>query len=387
MSIFAFVSGWALRQAPGKGLAQYEFCRETGEMKLVALLEDTEVFNVTCIDDVNQVLYALCEERDLPGSRAGGGGRIFTFKLEPLTGKVYKLGVTPTHCPNPTHISLSPDRKHIVVTNHGTKNYITQIVQGEDGTYRACVSFDDSAVELFSLNEAGVPDKILDVSVHKGCGPTPRQTSAHAHCASLAPSGKFYIVLDKGSDRIYTYTADMCNGTLCAMDHPYQMPPGAMPRYCVFHPTFPVFYVICEGVMDVYAFRYSEAGEITPFCVQSVLTPDHVVPEKTVYEQQAICIHPSGRFLYVASNGPDTVTVFDLAEEDGALKQLQTVAVGCAWPRGAALSPCGNYLVVGCTKGQKLIVFRVNADGSLTKLENEYNCQSASYITFWSVPG
>src|SRR5262249_38147020 len=59
----------------------------------------------------------------------------------------------------------------------------------------------------------------------------------HAHMAQTDPAGRFLLVCDLGTDRIYVYAVDHQTGTLTPAAQPFlQASPGAGPRHFAFHP-------------------------------------------------------------------------------------------------------------------------------------------------------
>lgn len=211
-----YISSWA-RSSDGSdeyGLSVCSLCGESGELRLIETVEPTVLFNVTCLDRQRGVLYALNEENELPGLRAGGGGRIFAFRIDPASGRLTPLCVRETWCPSPSYLSLDASGRFLIVSNHGSKAAITRIGQDALGNYYPIVEHDDTAVELFSLREDGSIDRLLDVVRHTGSGPERRQLTAHPHSVVMSPSGALFAVCDKGNDTVRLYRLDDERGRL-----------------------------------------------------------------------------------------------------------------------------------------------------------------------------
>ncbi len=378
---FIFVSSWAHGNEPG-GLSQFTFDPETGNMTYVASFDQDAAFNVSFLNQDKNLLYVLDESSDLPGMRLGGGGRIFTYRLNPETGACEKLSETPTYCANPANLSLDETGKYLLVANHGARNCATKIKKDENGSYYPYVVFDDATMELFSVNEDGSIGELLDVVKHYGDGPDPKkQLLSHPHSATRSPSGNLFAVCDKGSDRVYMYKIDKTANKLTEATR-LQLAAGTLPRYCVFHPTQPFFYHNNEKSMDVCAYRYDEEGHLIPIDSKSSLPAGHE-PAMPNYEQQGFCIDASGRFLYDVLHGPEMVSVFSIDQEDGTLQLIQSVSLPYAWPRGAALSPDGRFLAVACLGSGKVLIFSVGEDGLIHKTRWEADVSDAAYVTFW----
>lgn len=379
---YVYISGW--RKRPGDfGLCGYEFDSVTGTMELVDQVEQDIEFNVTHYDPRRGVLYALEEGCNLPGHRAGGGGRVFVFKVDLDTGKLNKIGCTPTWCSNPCYLTLDQSGSYLLVTHHGTKSAVTKIGQDANGNYYPIIEKDDVAVELFEVHEDGTLGQLLDVSKHYGEGPERRQVHAQPHTTVMSPSGKLFAVCDKGNDTVSMYRLDQEKGKLIRPAHIYQHIPGTLPRYCVFHPEKPWFYHNAENTGSMSAFIYTEEGLLCEIGTYNALPEPCEMKEKTK-EQQGLVMDSAGRYIYDIIRGPNVVSVLEVNQNDGSLKAVQHMPVPGSWPRGCALSPDGKYLLVGCVESGKIVQFAVGADGRLSETGREYPNPGAAYVTYVS---
>lgn len=362
-----YISSWA-RSSDGSdeyGLSVCSLCGESGELRLIETVEPTVLFNVTCLDRQRGVLYALNEENELPGLRAGGGGRIFAFRIDPASGRLTPLCVRETWCPSPSYLSLDASGRFLIVSNHGSKAAITRIGQDALGNYYPIVEHDDTAVELFSLREDGSIDRLLDVVRHTGSGPERRQLTAHPHSVVMSPSGALFAVCDKGNDTVRLYRLDDERGRLVPPDQVHRCPPGSMPRYCVFHPERPWLFFNNENSGELCTLRYREDGGLEPVSSCRVL-PEPLEMREQVLEQQGLVIDRSGQFLYDVTRGPNIVTVLRIDAATGRTEPVQYQSVPGLWPRGCALSPDGRFLLVCCMESGEVLVYRIGADGCLS---------------------
>lgn len=379
---YVFVSGFNfMPRATNVGISQYKFASETGALELVRVLCENTVFGTLRMDEERGILYALNEGGDRPGMRAGGGGSIYEFHLDRATGEVMRTEIRPVYSANPAYCTLDAEKKFMVVANHGTRAYVTKIERDDGGKYRPVVLFDDTPVTLFAVNPDGSVGEILDVVKHTGSGPDPKQLCAHPHSAERSPSDRLFAVCDKGNDHVFMYRIDGEAGKLVLCGQPTAVPPGSAPRYCAFHPTLPYFYHNNEGSTQVCAYRYDEEGALAPIGAYEALegaAPGH-------NEQQGLCMDAVGDFLYDVVNGANVIAVYRVNPGDGSLTLIQNQLVGHEWPRGAALSPDGKFMVVACMRSQKLVVFRVQEDGTLAPTGLEYDRPNAAGVTFWDV--
>ncbi len=377
---YVFVSGW-MREPGRGGIAQFRFDPGSGQLSPVRTLLEDVSFNVMYMDEQRDILYALNEETNLPTLRIGGGGSVYSFHLDRNTGDIKKTEITPLYCSNPCNLSLDADGKYMLVTGHGSKNYVTKMERDAFGKYHPVVLLDDTPVVLLSVNPDGSIGEILDIDKHTGSGPHPKQLTARPHSATRSPSGKLFAVCDKGNDHVYMYRIDKEKNKLVLCDTPTAVPPGTEPRYCVYHPERPFFYHNTESSSKVFAYRYEEDGRLSLLgTYEGLETPHH-----GKLEQQGLCMHPSGLYLYDTINGLNTIAVFRIDPATGALELIQNQSVDYDWPRGAALSPDGKFLLVACVRGKKVAVYRINDDGTLSPTEFSCDWENAAYVTFWNV--
>lgn len=374
--LYLFVSCWTHGAGNG-GIAQYAADAESGALELLRILDAGTDFGTLFLDRERNVLYALNETAALPPHRSAGGGRIFTYRLDPGTGSVSKLGETPTWCPNPSYLGLDPERRFAIVSNHSGRGAATKLVRDGD-TFRPEIVTDDALVELFALNADGSIGALLDAAWHSGRGAGTRQEGPHPHCAVPSPDGRFFAVCDKGNDGVYFYAPD---GQSLGSPSVTRTAPGSMPRYACFHPEKPFFYHNNEGRPVVNAYRVEPDGALAPIGEFAALPEDSGAGKR---EQQDLLMHPSGRVVYNLVNGPDCVSVLRVDSGSGALTLLQSCPVGHSWPRGICLSPDGCFAAVTCLRGGAIVLFSVAPDGTLSPTGLEYDRPDAAAPLYWA---
>lgn len=374
---FLYVSNWThFGGQPGIGV--FDFDEETGSLRFIKMANTGLSCGMSLADPENGLLYVANETENNPVFRAGGGGRIYCFSVDPETGTLTESGHVDTLCPNPTYFSLDPSRKWMVAANHSGGNPATVIEHWEDGQYRARLVYSDAAVELFSVKENGVLEALVDVVKHTGNGPGRKQLCAHPHSAVLSPSGKLFAVADKGNDTIRFYQIQ--GRKLVQKGHTYHLPAGSEARYLLFHPTRPYFYVNHERCNAVRCFRYTEEGEIELQAEIGVFSENIQAGPKG--EGQGFRITQDGKYIYMAYHDPCMIAVFR-TEEDGTLTLLQNKMVPVEWLRGLTLSPDERFLVVSGMTDGKILVYQIHEDGLLTDTGITAEQSAPAYLTFY----
>ncbi len=320
------------------GLSGYNFDPTTGELRFIEKTETDVIFNATYFDRRRALLYALEENMNLPGIRGGGGGgRVFVFKVDAATGKLTKVCSKETWSANPAYLTLDATGEYLVVANHGSKSAVTKIGQDAYGNYYPIIEHDDATVELFSVNEDGTIDRLLDVIKHPGSGPEKRQVIAHPHSAVMSPSGRLFAVCDKGNDTVRMYKIDREKKKFVLPTQIYKHPGATLPRYCVFHPDKPWFYHNNENTTYLSAFTYDEDGYLTELGSCNVLPESYEMREQ-VLEQQGLVMSRDGRYIYDIIRGPNVVAVMEVDQGNGTVK-LQTKR---NFPSGEIAHPRGH---------------------------------------------
>lgn len=378
-NLYAYVSSWMPSGVPF-GIGIYEIDPVSGTMKPIGALEPDRCINMMFPDRENGILYAVDGMDRQPGGSAGGG-TAFVYAVDHKTGMLAKRRERPVGCSNPFYISVNRKAHFAVVACHGGKSAITQIEEVSPGSYMTRIAYDDAAVELFEIEPDGSIGNLRHVDKHYGSGPSWRQLTAHPHCAELSPDGKWIACCDKGNDTfgLYAVSGDQ---KLTLPYEPVKCEPGFMPRYCVFHPALPYVYVNGEGSTAVNVYHYSPDGRLTFAGTYDAELPSAVHGEG-VYEGQGICMHPSGKYLYNVCRGLNEVTVFSVSPADGSLCIVQHFPVMDSWPRGCAVSPRGDFLLITLMASGHAALLRITENGTLADTGAVCPQKFASNAVIW----
>lgn len=368
--------------APGMGL--FSINAETGEIAFRDKQDDRKSFGCSCFDAQRNILY-VCNEEEKIWKVPYETGRIYAYKVSPKDGSLTELFHQDTYCPNPAFVSLDASGKYLVVAHHSTGGSIARMKKDEHGKYVPELISREATLLLYSLNEDGTLEELLDVQKHP-VDPESNMKGSYLHSAVFSPSGNLFAVCDKGDGRVYLHAIDRERRELRFLSRILTDVPGARPRYCVFHPTKPYFVVnheqMAQGRMIVSSFRYTEEGTVEKICSVNVLPPDCVVPPGSHYEQQGLCISADGNYVYTCLNGPNAIAVLALDGESGELRLMQHAPVEGEWPRGLALVPGGKFVIVSCLVSGDIASYAVEADGRLRATGFTARLCGGAYMSF-----
>ena len=85
------------------------------------------------------------------------------------------------------------------------------------------------------------------------------------------------------------------------------------------------------------------------------IAPNFPAAKNTAAE---VVVSPDGNFLYASNRGEDTLVVFAIAPEDGALKFVQRIPCGGKTPRHFTFDPTGRWILCGNQDSATVTVFR-----------------------------
>lgn len=193
-----------------------------------------------------------------------------------------------------------------------------------------------------------LPDRC---ALYNGHGPVAtRQECPHPHCVAISPDGELLCVADLGADCIRLHDLEL-NSKGCIA-----LPAGCGPRHLAFSHDGKFLYCVTELASTVEVLQRSES-RFTHLASHSTLPKD--------FDGQnagsAIRLSKDGRFLYASNRGHDSICVFAVDGEYGALTRIASVpCAGCS-PRDFVLH--NDFLLCGNELSDEVAVFSVSGDG------------------------
>ena len=382
-----YISRWA-QKCGAPGLSLFTFDTVTGALEPNCHLDEEKSFGCSLLDPVKQVLY-VCNEGNLFPETPYDTGRVYCYKVDPVTGHLSLLNYKDTFCPFTSYLNLDPTGKFLMVSNHTWTAYATTVEQDENGRFYPVPHTNDSICNLFAINEDGSLGDMVDIAKHPAAPGLHftlegRVRTPHPHCVMRSPSGKVFAVCDKGDGQLYLYGIDAQNGKLKLLSRTVTDTPDSEPRYCAFHPTKPYLYVNHEhtpgDVLTMTTLRYQEDGTVEELG-KLYIDVSAYRPVEEFRQMQGMCISADGRFVYVQAHGYNLILVLKVNEQTGLLEQYAETPVEGEWPRSITLSPDGRFLINCCLAGQ-ISVFSVEVDGTLTDTGHRAFLQGSGYVTF-----
>lgn len=335
-----------------------------------------------------QVLYSVDERKD-SGRAEKNPTTVLSFKVDPETAGLSLINKQPTLGCSAASVCVSPDENYIYTANHGKFDHVIKVVETADGKWVNQFVYDDSTVVQYPVNADGSIEPACDCYVLTGHGMDPNsspqggghsQASAHAHIVMVDPSGKFLVVCEKASEKIYVFRIGSDKLVLASI---YQAPLRTGPRHCIFDQNGHMF-MTCEFSSEIWSFGFdSETGVLTFIDKQSTVAEGFSGRN----ELATIQITKDGKFVYVNNRGEDTLVGFSI-DADGKLTKILSLGVGkCpADPKDAVrdmkISPDGTFLLVPVRPDNVVRSYAIDAaTGALTPI-TETPANNPVFIAF-----
>jgi 6-phosphogluconolactonase len=325
-------------ESSSKGIYVSRFRPSTGEVSEPQLAAEIINPSFFAIDPAHRFLYALSEDPQSVGPSRDQGSFVSAYAIQPASGKLRLLNTVPSGGTATCHISVDQTGRNVLVANFGSSSITVLRVNGDGslGNQSAFIQHTGTSVDPFY------------------------QTRPHPHSIIVSPDNRFVLVSDLGIDKVMVYRFDAATGSLTPNDPPFvKVKPGSGPRHFKFDPSGQFGYLINEMGGTLYAFRWDAARGVLREIQQLNLIPADFIGD---YHSAEVALHPSGRFLYTSSRGPDTIGVWLRDPVTGALEPIQQTSSRGLLPRDFEIDPTGDYLFVANQATDNVVIFRIQGE-------------------------
>ncbi len=356
MAATQLVIGTAASASPGsEALVVLDVTGTDGRTERASTVSGDLRVGPMAVDRQTGVLYCTDERTDDPDVGPGGGGRVFAFDRSAPDGGFAELNHRPSYGALASSVCLDGDGEHLLVTNHAQNLVVTDVVRTTGGAWKVVPRRDVATTGLHRIAPDGSIGELCDLFVHPAPSGSAGSGQAHPHSVARSPVGEFFVVCDKGGDRVHTFRIDHDRGVLveCAVVDTVS---GSAPRYSAFHPTAPWVFVNHERGPTVDTYRYdADSAQLELVASARVAAGDD--------QQSDILVDAAGTFVYTLVRGADELVVLEVDAVSGELRAVQAQPVGAASPRAMAVSSDLSLLWVVCSGSDELVAFTVASDG------------------------
>lgn len=231
---------------------------------------------------------------------------------------------------------------------------------------------------VLRLDEGGLVSGEPTVLSREGTGPNAeRQEAPHAHGSVISPDGKWLYLADLGIDAVVRHPLKKTD-VQPAFDLKLPAVPGAGPRHVAFTPSGNYLLANFELSSSVALFQVN--GDLVRRRAEVSALPTDFWGESGV---GGMHIHPTGRFVYVANRGHDSLFAAEIDEVMGTLRPIGNWSSGGRTPRDFAISPCGNFLLCAAQDDPVIRIFRIDqSTGVLSQAGEDFVINSAVCLHF-----
>ena len=342
----------------GQGIYRYSMNPTTGELTLLGVTGDQLNPSFLAIDPQQRYLYAGNEIANYEGRQSGS---VSAFAIEP-DGNLRFLNRQPTEGRNPAHVSVDPTGRYVMAANYS-------------GT-----TTNAGNLAVIPIQRNGSLSAPTDVVVHQGTL-GPRQTAPHAHMVLSDFSGRFVLANDLGLDTTFIYRLDGDAGKLRPSDpDTLGAASGAGPRHLAFHPNGRFVFILHELDSTLRSLSWdSQRGVMQQVQILSTLPEGYVGINSTAH----VVVAPSGRFVYASNRGHNSIAVFSVNPETGAMAFIERIWTYGQTPRNFAIDPSGAFMYVAHQDTDNIVSFQVNqTTGRLTPIGKFYAAGQPVCIVF-----
>ena len=197
---------------------------------------------------------------------------------------------------------------------------------------------------------------------------------SHAHMAVVMPDGGQLVVTDLAADKIHVH-ALLSNGLVATQYEDVELPKGTGPRHMVFNSSGDIAYVLGElsGTVDVFRIYANEFTHLQRIVIdQSAGNPNHASAD--------LHLSPDGKWL-LASNRKTQNSIRVLAVlPSGELRDHKEILVGKI-PRNFQFDPSGRFVYVA-SQGENRIQKFAFKDGELSDTQEDIEVKQPVAILF-----
>jgi len=271
---------------------------------------------------------------------------VTSYLVDPASGALRQINRVTSAGAGPCYVSLDATGEAAFVANYFGSTIATYRVH-PDG----------------SLSEPVERIDYKDAKFGKRGPVAARQDVPHPHSVHLSPDNRFLLVNDLGSDAISVFAVDPSTARLGPPALFSNDRAGCGPRHIAFHPNGRWVYSLNEVDSTIDHFLWTTTSSrtdpqgllVNTGVFVKTIAPNFPAAKNTAAE---VVVSPDGNFLYASNRGEDTLVVFAVASEDGALKFVQRIPCGGKMPRHFAFDPTGRWILCGNQDSATVTVFR-----------------------------
>ena len=253
--------------------------------------------------------------------------------------------------------------------------------KNKDGeSYTATACYETGNLVIHNINVEATADLNIHESLniyHKGSSQHPsRQTQAHAHCACFDIQSNKLLVCDLGLDQVKVYKVEINNGSFNAIEEQIiSLPIGSGPRHICFDENYAfiinelngsitiIKHIAEKKVYDIKG-NFDASGQLSDSLKESVNTSASI---DTDLGGAAIRISADGKFIYTSMRSDNTIRLFAFDSITESISFIASYPTEGLTPRDFTIDASGKWLLVAHQDSDTISIFNVNSyNGTLS---------------------
>ena len=319
-----------------EGIYKLDFNTKTGVLSnktLVAKIENPSFITLT---KNKKYLYAAAREAQ---------HNVSAFKVE-KDGKLNFINALTSNGVGPCHVTTNKKGNRIAISNYGA------------GT-----------AAIYSTYKDGKLKDTEQVFNHNT-----KKVKSHVHSALFFKNDLF--IADLGRNAVYNYSLDNKTYKL-KFDAIVKTTGNPGPRHFTLTKNGKYMYIINEYAGSITSVKKTKEG-FTQIDYDSTLRKD--------FNGKNTCadIHLSKneQFLYGSNRGENTIAVFKRNLNNGTITKIQSISVHGNWPRNFTLDPTGKFLLVANQKSENISIFNIDKKTGKLSFLNTTNIATPTCLLF-----
>ncbi len=339
-----------------RGIYRSSFDAETGQLSAPELAMELESPSFFHIAPDGKSLYAVSEN-----NQEGG---VYSFRLNPATGKLSDQVSLTSGGATACHISTDHKNQFAVVSNYFGGSFAFYKLRPNGSLDSRIAHFPIPVIKIDGVDR-----------------------EARGHCGFFDATGTLAFTCDAGQDKVHIYKVDREKGTVTPNDPPYlAMPALSAPRHIHIAPDNKVAFVNGERDMTVNVVKLDVAANRFEV-LQSLSTLRASEKVEPGYSTAECRIHPNGKFVYVSNRGHNTIAAFQYDAAAMKLSPAGHITGDINIPRNFNITPCGKWMLIASQDGGKVGVYQIDqATGLAQETANSIKIDRCICVKFLPKP-
>ena len=252
--------------------------------------------------------------------------------------------------------------------------------EGQSFTASACYETGNLVIHTINVEATANLNIHEPLNVyHKGSSQHPtRQTQAHAHCACFDAMSNKLLVCDLGLDQVKVYNVEINNDSFNAIEEQIiLLPAGSGPRHICFDDNYSYGFIINELTGSVTIIKYS--AEKNEYEIKGNFDETETKPVniETDLGAAAIRVSKDGKFIYTSMRSDNTIRLFAFDPIAESLNYIASYPTQGRTPRDFTIDATSKWLLVAHQDSDTISIFNVNSyNGTLSLFNTVENIKS-----------